>query len=732
MSDYIEIKLILENNELISFYYVFQEKTTFKDLLEFILYNFPDKNFCSCFGFQYKIDKSNQANIRYADIDINFKIKEFIIDKNYKYKPISLYIINKNSDKQCYCNSSIKNYYKKSKLDIIQELKNNDYFENKKRIKAFEQENNELKQKIINSEKNKNKFETESENLKNEIKELKLENQSNINKDKESEKLLEQYKEEIKKLNKEKQLLEIAINGDITKINQLKNLGITGEFLKPKQNIIKVDQETNIIISNEKLNKDTDFLVFYDVIVDIKSIKDISEGWNIKMSKRAKENYENFKNDKIIKIGVIGNSNKGKSFLLSKISKIDLPSGTSITTEGLSIKYPELDLYKNRRIALLDSAGLETPVLRDQQEQIVKTKDNSKEENMELETPHSEEKVPVENAFKEKSREKLITELFLQNYIISTSNILIIVVGILTYSEQKLLNRIKIEIQRSKIKNKQLFIIHNLITYTSVEQVNDYINNILLKSQTFHLEEGHNISTKLEAKNGKYFYEKETEPKIYHLIFANEGSKAGEFYNNFTLDFIENQYSTVTDLTNFDVIETVKEKFLELSKDIFEKLENPLSKNDFETSDNAIKLKNIKNIKLKKCLIDELGFSSLKTSGFEPTYNYYRKDDKLIIRVEAPGNSSIKTKVMHEGEFTFIRIFGNKRKDKEPEKSEDNLFNSREIGSFSLNIPLKTDEYLIKNEAPKYDEKKGIIILEFKLDEIKPDIGFNEDESNDI
>jgi hypothetical protein len=47
--------------------------------------------------------------------------------------------------------------------------------------------------------------------------------------------------------------------------------------------------------------------------------------------------------------------------------------------------------------------------------------------------------------FREKSREKLITELFLQNYIINNSDILIIVVGILTYSEQKLLNRIKIE-----------------------------------------------------------------------------------------------------------------------------------------------------------------------------------------------------------------------------------------------------------------------------------------------
>ena len=60
---------------------------------------------------------------------------------------------------------------------------------------------------------------------------------------------------------------------------------------------------------------------------------------------------------------VIGNSNKGKSFLLSKISNIKLPSGTSIRTEGLSIKYPELEKFKDRKIALLDSAGLETPVL---------------------------------------------------------------------------------------------------------------------------------------------------------------------------------------------------------------------------------------------------------------------------------------------------------------------------------------------------------------------------------
>ena len=147
------------------------------------------------------------------------------------------------------------------------------------------------------------------------------------------------------------------------------------------------------------------------------------------------------------------------------------------------------------------------------------------------------------------------------------------------------------------------------MTYTSIEQVEEYIDNILLKSATFNLEKGHNISTKLEEKSGIYFYEKETEPKIYHLIYANEGSEAGNLYNNFTLDFIENQYANVTDLKPFDVIETIKDKFVDISKEIIEKLENPLTKNDFDNSNNeTIKLKNIKNIKLKKCLIDELVF----------------------------------------------------------------------------------------------------------------------------
>ena len=40
------------------------------------------------------------------------------------------------------------------------------------------------------------------------------------------------------------------------------------------------------------LNKDVNFLNFYDVIIDIKSIKDITKGWEVKMSEKGKNEYD--------------------------------------------------------------------------------------------------------------------------------------------------------------------------------------------------------------------------------------------------------------------------------------------------------------------------------------------------------------------------------------------------------------------------------------------------------
>ena len=113
--------------------------------------------------------------------------------------------------------------------------------------------------------------------------------------------------------------------------------------------------------------------------------------------------------------------------------------------------------------------------------------------------------------------------------------------------------------------------------------------------------------------------------------------------------------------------------------------------------------------------MDELGFSNFKANGFEPKYNYYKKDDQIVIRVELPGNCNIESNIEYAGIYTIIKLNGIKKKDKEPKELEQNIFNTRKNGKFSLYIYLKTEEYLLKNDQPKIDYKSGIFILSYNL-----------------
>ena len=737
------------------FYYSYNSRAIFLDLLEYISYLFPELEICQCFEFQ--INTIISYNNQFSNYG-SYKKQNFIKIPNdcpiYRYSDYLSYLELIDKKAKNLCIHYKKNYlkYPKSKIiylfqEEIDRLKSNNT-EQFEKIKNLNKEKTEKDKKIDNLNKEKRKKEKEIDNLNKEKKEQEKEIDSLKEEKNEQDMKINSLNEEkikqdmkINNLNRDKNLLEFAINGDIEKINLLNQLGVEGNNLKVNNNYIQIDNNSNQIKGNQKYIKEK-FIDFYDVIIHIDSIKDINKGWKIEFNEMAKEKYESLKSEKIIKIGVIGNSNKGKSFLLSKISKIKLPSGTSIRTEGLSIKYPDLEKFKDRKIALLDSAGLETPVLN-------------------LSKPDNFPDDKINELFREKSREKLITELFLQNYIINNSDVLIAVVGILTYSEQKLLMKIKKEIERSKI-NTPLFIIHNLITYTSVQQVQEYIDDFLFKSATFTLEEGHKISTKTQSKTGMYYYESNKEQKIFHLIFANEGSEAGKYYNQFTLDFLENNYQSVTHLKTFDVIETIKDRFLKLSKDIIEKTDEKDSKISEEKSGKAndnyntknshedkndeeipkvkfddsnpelIKLNDEKEIILKKCLTDELGFSNLKANGFEPTYNLFKKDNKVIVRVEAAGNCKIDSVIEFAGEYNIIKLWGEKKKDKEPKNEKDNIFNTREYGSFSLEIPLKTEDYLLSNDQPSIESKKGILFIEYKLAQKAQKGGYETKEDEEI
>ena len=632
----------------------------------FFTFIFQEYNYCKCvFGVYYKMNES----FRLISSNEKDNLKEYRYDK--------LYLIKRNT--QCNCEyKKYIDYMKKNKFEILKKLKESD--------------------------------------------------ELNINKDKR----IAELENNVNKLSKQIHSLE--------KVDELKD------------------------IKNKK------FEDFYDIVIDINTIKNVNkEGWKVKCSKKGLEKYKQFKDQDIITVGVIGNNNKGKSFLLSKISKIQLLSGTSINTEGLSVKYPELSGYTKRQLILLDSAGFETPVLKSDVKEEAK-EENNKEKDELKEKPNPEEKKEDEDLkekevdkeiqknkeFRDNAGDKNITELFLQSFIVKVCDILLVVVGKLTYSEQLLINKIKVE---SKKQNKgRIIIVHNLQEFRTVTQVVEYIKNSLLKCATFDLnkrkivttkqdgEEDENLGNKIEINKNDILNINEENVKeenefkdvhfaeilnygdnkkleVFHLILANEDSDAGKIYNPNAYKFIENLYNIIAQPKKFDIFEQVKDNFKLLSNTILtENIEN-ISFNDNEDimKNKLIKLNFDKKLTLKRCLIDELGFSLFKTGNVELKYNYFKPDEKTLeIRVEVPGN--VKLNVDHKvmGDNTIISITGKKIKDKSPAKLTDNIYNTREFGDYGLIIPLKIEDFKIASTKPKDGYpmyKNGICIIQYALAE---------------
>ena len=446
--------------------------------------------------------------------------------------------------------------------------------------------------------------------------------------------------------------------------------------------------------------------------------------------------------------------------------------------------------------------------------------------------------IEKKDEFKENSRDKIMTELFLQNFIIKESDILLLVVGKLTYSEQLLINKIK---EESKKQDKgRILIIHNLQEFRTKEQVEDYIRNYLFKYATFNLIKRKRITTEKDKGNNKdemneennlkdieelkeknkvdkinidndksdFFLinnennkndeisinqdhdeemqinqnsnieihnkknNPEKDPKnqfdnkinkqnlkfdkklndihfteiinygdkkqliIYHLVLANEDSEAGKIYNPYAYKFIENLYNLIPESKKFDVFERVKENFILLSNTI---LNVNIEKGSFNENENIIEEKIIKfnfekELSLKKCFIDELGFSFFKTGNFEPKYNYFKPDENTLeIRLEIPGITSCKVAHNIIGDETIVTIKGEKKKDSKPKELEDNLFNIREFSEFELNIPLKAEKFRINQDEPKKLKfTNGICCIQYELTKPAKEAEVTVEQSEDL
>ena len=477
-------------------------------------------------------------------------------------------------------------------------------------------------------------------------------------------------------------------------------------------NEAKKKTKNEAFIEKEK-NKNKQNQDFYDLIIYFNSFEQLKkEGWTANFTISGKKKFDKCIKGKNIVVGVVGNKNRGKSYLLGRIMKMkeyENPHGFLVTTSGISCIFPSLNNI-DKPFVTLDSAGRDNPLLR--------SEFFEEQDKNEL----------IRNV----ARDQKVTEIALNDFIIKESDVIITVLEQLSFSEQEMLKNLINQIRygnylsnANKCIKKRLIVIHNLMNISTVEGIKKFIKEVLLKSLTFSLEEQiikHKVN--IYIQNLDKHIDKKEMIEIIHIIVGDDSNETikNEF-NEPAFEFIRKNITTKVG-NDFNILERFKNFIIENSKnyiegDIFN--ENSLKIEKENPKDGHIilpitlspELKN-KTINLKKLFINSKGIHNF-SSALEPRYstNLIELNNKRYIEIEFELSGNInftEASYITNKEQYIITIKGQINDDIENEiKSKLKQFEFQPI--INRFIPYRNGENIIE----KNKEYEIIIIEREKL-----------------
>lgn len=478
--------------------------------------------------------------------------------------------------------------------------------------------------------------------------------------------------------------------------------------------------------TEEKRNIDSEKLInnqsLYDAIFRCGSLNKLfKEEWDYFLSHIFIERIQREDDDRnFCSVCMMGDTNKGKTFMVNLLSNCKLESGAEYKTEGISLKFTDLPLNlteeenideraKEKKFLIFDSAGRSEPLLIDPKE---RAKLNSEE---------LKNRVDIDN------KDLRLSEEFLKNFLISHSDIIIVVVNQLTLAEQIFLYELKND---NEDKFQELFIIHNLFNFDKRSQMEDYINNTIVHSIYFDLSKDYFNKVEEDENNNPnkpyYFTEEHNYNNrgnkflIAHLFLGNINStdKWIKNINEATINFLKTKMQICVAEKYFSVKKRLEKEIKSLFFNDKAKFEKVPEINDKEGFKGKIVLK--KEFKANNKEIPEFsGNGEFSILGFTPKYIFYREEKKaeFVVEVECPGeedkNMTIQARTKR-GKVFFI-IKGKKIYPKEIKQlnhKEDKPYSI----FFSVNIEKEGFQIISEENNIKYDKyENGIYKKTFKL-----------------
>jgi len=457
------------------------------------------------------------------------------------------------------------------------------------------------------------------------------------------------------------------------------------------------------------INKD----IMYDAIFSCESINELYDdklGWKFtKYDKYIQRLIKGEKSDKkFCPLCVIGETNKGKTFILNLLTGNALPSGIEYKTVGISCKFTN---FKNdededdsilEKYLMFDSAGKSEPLLIEPEK-----KKNLRDEEL---------KRTVESNYKDLK----LSEEFMKNFLIKNSKIIIVVVNQLSLAEQLFLFELK-----NDSNYEELFIIHNLYHFKTRKELEEYINNTVINSIYFDLIKDYFYDIEDDDDNIEnlcdkpYYFTEEIEKKaiITHLILGNYETEDPyiQKFNKETLEFLKNKMQVSYAKDDFDIKEMlekelIEENLIEENSKLIEEEKEDLIDSDFPSKvkckQGVIKLQSQKNN--QRTEDDFTENREFNIMGYSPEYIYYldERNQEFVVEIEVGGikDDNIKITSKQKKAKVYFHIEGRKIYPEELRKSNPKKYSDK---PFSIYFSINTQSKCIKiDQTKEANEKK--------------------------
>ena len=340
---------------------------------------------------------------------------------------------------------------------------------------------------------------------------------------------------------------------------------------------------------------------------------------------------------------LVGMYDKGKTFILNKLTGLNFKSGKKHTTRGLSMKEVSID---GENLFVLDTAGTSSPI----------------------------------DLSKLQERDKKLTEAYIQEVAFSLSDYFIVVVNDFTAKDQKFLKKLIRYIENYKA-SKSIIVVHNFKD-VGTQELHQHVWDSQVINIFKELEENEGKTTKVmmrEVDSDRCLSEN---VHIYktrfslHVSLVNDFTEYGHHYNLFGIQLIK-------DLLRRQIIRSKRQI---IYKKLIENIKLTLNNVNLIIED-TVKGKIIKpeNKGDVEGLISRLSYKLIRPDEFEPTFDCAKIDNNYAIILDVPGMKKSDFTIIHENNRTIIS--GTRKKDHEQEDAGIH----RKSGSFKLEFPIPAE-----------------------------------------